>query len=70
MASLELDPVSGRHRIRFRFAGRAYKRSLKTQDRREARAVVGRVDEMIRLLERGRLELPTGAEPGAFILSS
>jgi len=69
MASLEQDTVSGRYRIRFRFGGRAYKRSLKTCDRREAKGVVGRVEEMIRLLERGRFDLPQDADPGSFILS-
>ena len=69
MASLELDKPSGRFRIRFRYAGEAYKRSLETDDRREAQAVLGRVEETLRLLNRGRLELPSTADPGVFILS-
>jgi len=69
MASLEFDELSGRYRIRFRYGGQPYKRSLKTGDVKEARGVLGRVEETIRLLERGRMEMPPGAEPGQFILS-
>ena len=69
MASLELDKPSGRFRIRFRYAGEAYKRSLETDDRREAQAILGRVEETLRLLDRGRLEIPADADPGSFILS-
>lgn len=69
MASLEFDELSGRYRIRFRYGGQPYKRSLKTRDAKEAQGIVGRVEETIRLLERGRMELPVGAEPGIFILS-
>ena len=69
MASLEFDDVSRRYRIRFRYAGQPYKRSLKTNDLKEAHGILGRVEDTIRLLERGRMELPPGAEPGAFILS-
>ena len=68
MAYLELDTTSSLYRIRFRYGGRPYKRSLKTSDRVEAEGVAGRVQET-RLLERGRLELPPNADPGAFILS-
>ena len=69
MAYLEIDTTSGLYRIRFRYGGRPYKRSLKTSDRVEAEGVAGRVQETIRLLERGRLELPPNADPGTFILS-
>ena len=69
MASIEFDEASGRYRIWFRYAGKPYKRSLKTTEKREAEAVVGRVEETIRLLERGRLDIPSDADPGVFILS-
>ena len=69
MASLDIDNSSRRHRIRFRFAGRSYKRSLKTTDRYEAMTVKGRVEETIRLLERGRLEMSLNADPAAYIMS-
>lgn len=66
---MEIDRASGRVRVRFRYNGIAYKRSLKTADRQEAAAVVGRIEETIRLLERGRLEMPPNADPGTFIFS-
>ena len=69
MASLECDKASGRYRVRFRYGGRPFKRSLKTTDRREADAVRVRVEETVRLLERGRLQMPADADPGSFILS-
>ena len=69
MSSLERDLASGRYRIRFRFGGQSYKRSTKTSDKREAWSIQGRVEETIRLLERGRLVLPPHVDPGIFILS-
>jgi hypothetical protein len=69
VAYLELDSTSGFYRIRFRYQGRPYKRSTKTVDEKEAASVVARVEETIRFLERGRLELPAGADPGVFIMS-
>ena len=64
MASLEEVRFSARYHIRFRYSGRAFKRALKTTDRGEAESVLGRVEETIRLLERGRLEMPTDADTG------
>ena len=69
MATLEFDLTSKRYRVRFRYGGRAFKRSLKTAHREEAEAVKGRIEETLRLIERGRIELPSGVDPGAFILS-
>ncbi len=69
MPSLERDAASGRYRIRFRFAGAEYKRSLKVTTEREAEALLGRVEETILLIERGRLELPVNTDPAEFILS-
>ncbi len=69
MASLEQHPTSKVFRIRFRFGGRQFFRSIKTQDRKVARSILGRVEETLRLIEQGRLEIPADAEPGAFILS-
>ena len=69
MASLEFDKTSRRYRIRFRFRGRSYQRTTKTGDAEEAAGVVSRVAETIRLLERGRLEMPADADPGIFIIS-
>ncbi len=65
----ELDSAFGFYRIRFRYQGRPYKRSLKTGDTVEANAVAARVAETIRLLERGRLQMPPDADPELFIIS-
>lgn len=69
MASLELDPRSKRYRLRFRFAGRACKRSLETTSEREAIAAQVRFVETRRLVESGRLTMPPDADPIAFLLS-
>ncbi|MFO0792426.1 MAG: hypothetical protein U0805_23440, partial [Pirellulales bacterium] len=69
MAWLNFDEASGNFRVGFRFDGQQFKRSLKTADRREAEALRGRIDDTIRLIERGRLELPPDVDPATFILS-
>lgn len=70
MASLEPDKASGRFHIRLRYGGVSYKRSLKAAGQQEANSVLGWVEETLRLLERGRLEIPPDAAPGVFILSA
>lgn len=69
MASLRKDPVSGIFRIRFRFDQRAFNRSLKTKDKKNARSILARVEETIRLIEQGRIEIPANADIAKFILS-
>jgi hypothetical protein len=69
MASLQFDRASKRWQIRFYFAGLEYKRSLKIKSERQAQSIQGRVEETIRLLESGRLELPAGADLAVFILA-
>lgn len=69
VAHLEHDARFNIYRIRFRYAGREYKRSLKTGISREAHAAKGRIEETILLLERGRLEMPADGDPATFILS-
>lgn len=69
MAFLEFDQRSQRYRVRFRFAGREFKRSLGTADRRLASAAAARVDETLYLISCGRLTVPNDADPAAFILS-
>ena len=69
MASLHLSPSSKKFQIRFRFGGIAYKRSLKTTDKRDARSALSRVEETLRLIERGRIDMPPDANPAEFILS-
>lgn len=67
MASLELR--AHRYRIVFRYAGRRMHHSLKTSSRREAESCLARLEENLRLLERGRLELPANTDLGLFLVS-
>lgn len=69
MASIHRDSKSGIYRIHFRCYGRQYMRSLKTKNLREARGSLGRAEETLLLIERGRLEVPVDVDPGDFVLS-
>jgi len=68
MASLQIDP-SGNYHIKFRFAGKQYRRSLHTKMRRTAESSACHVAENIRLIEAGRLELPDDADIPTFLLT-
>lgn len=68
MASLQIDP-SGNYHVKFRFAGKQYRRSLRTKMRRTAEASACHIEENIRLIEGGRLELPEDADVPTFLLS-
>jgi hypothetical protein len=59
MASLELR--SDRFRIVFRVGGKKLHASLKTTDQREAEGCLARLEENLRLMERGRLVPPPDA---------
>jgi integrase len=67
MASLELR--GQRFRIVFRHGGRKFQHPLKTADESEAQSCLARLEENLRLLERGRLALPPGADLPTFLLS-
>jgi integrase len=67
MASLELR--SERYRIVFRYGGQKFQHSLKTTDPKEANGCLARLEENLRLLERGRLQLPPDADLPTFLLS-
>ena len=67
MASLE--ERSRRFRLIFRHGGIKYHHSLGTRDRREAEACLARLEENLRLLDRGRLIPPPGADLPLFLLS-
>ena len=69
MAWLEQHPTSGHFKICFRWDGRKHKKTVKTENRKVAGAVLSRFNENLGLLERGRLELPDGADIGTFLLS-
>jgi integrase len=67
MASLEKR--GKRFRVVFRLGGEKHFASVKTTDKREAEACLARLDENLRLVERGRLTIPDGAEVGLFLHS-
>jgi len=69
MASIRTNKRTGNQLIVFRFNEQQYQRSLETKSRRKAMAMVARVEETIRLVERGLMEVPDDADVAAFILS-
>ena len=57
-------------RIGFRFGGKKHHFQLKTSDRREADATLGRFESNFRLVEQGAIDSPpAGADLGAYIVS-
>jgi integrase len=69
MAWLEFK--SGTFRIGFRFGGGKHHFQLKTADRKEADATLGRFESNFRLIEQGVIELPpAGADLGTYIVSA
>lgn len=69
MATIVRDAHSKQYHIRFRFAGRSFKRSLKTDREAHAAASLARLKETISLVRRGVLELPPDADAVTFLLS-
>lgn len=67
MASLFV--FRGSYSVRFRYAGKAYKRSLKTSDKEEAQTAVHRVCVAMHHLRTGQLTLPAGIDVAEFIAS-
>ena len=67
MASLEQR--GNRYRIAFRLGGQKYPVAVKANDSKEAEACLARLEENLRLVERGRLTIPEGADVGRFLLS-
>lgn len=71
MASIHKGPT-GVYNVSFRWNGRQFLKSTKSESLREARAVQARVDETIKALRIGRVEHPEppqGVELGDYILS-
>jgi integrase len=68
MSSLQRDP-SGNYHACFRLRGQRFKRSLHTDQERNAYSLLGRIDENLRLVERGKLRIPDGADIPTFLLS-
>ena len=69
MPWLEEDSRYGTFKVAFRFGGKRYKRALDTKDRNEANQIAARLEENIRLVERGRLALPEDVDLPTFLLS-
>lgn len=67
MASLEQR--GNQFRVIFRLGGRKHHVSVKAEDRRDAEACLVRLEENLRLVERGRMAIPDGADLGLFLLS-
>ena len=60
---------TGKIHIAFRFGGRVFKRSLHTRSEREAQTRLERLEENIRLVESGRMDLDPAADIPTFLLS-
>ena len=69
MASIKKHPTSGNFLACFRYGVRQFTKSLQTKQRRTANAHRARIEETIRLLISGRIQIPPGVDPGDFILS-
>ncbi len=64
-----LERRGERYRIVFRFRGDKFNVNLKATDPKEAEGCLARLEETLRLVERGRLIVPAGADLGLFLLS-
>lgn len=64
-----LERRGERFRVVFRFGGSKYHVNLKATDPKEADGCLARLEENLRLVERGRMTVPTGADFGLFLLS-
>lgn len=67
MASLEQR--GNRYRVAFRLGGQKHQVAVKASDSKEAEACLARLEENLRLVERGRLTIPDGADVGLLLLS-
>lgn len=64
-----LERRGGRFRLLFRLNRAKHYVNLKTTDGKEAEGCRARLEENLRLVERGRLIVPAGADLGLFLLS-
>lgn len=67
MASLEQRGT--RFRVIFRLGGQKHSVCVKAAERKDAEACLVRLEENLRLVERGRLAVPDGADVGLFLMS-
>ena len=68
MASLE-KRYGSRYRIVFCWQGERRHHSLGKMPEREARSCLDRLEESLRFVDRGRLEVPVDADFGRFLVS-
>src|ERR1700693_5982679 len=54
----------------FRYAGKQYKKSLKTTDRAKADSKLGVINQNLEFVEGGALEVPDGADLPTFLLTT
>jgi len=69
MASLHKDDRTGNWILMFRWAGKQFRRSSETKNKKEAGGIKARIEDTIRLLKLGRVEIPDDADPGVWIMS-
>ncbi len=60
---------NGVYHVRFRYAGRQFKRSIKSRDALAARAAQATVEVTLYRLLTGQLQCPPGVDLGDFIVS-
>lgn len=59
------------YRVKFRFGGREHRHTLKkVTGEREARALMGTLEENLILVERGKMDVPPGADLGLFLVTA
>ncbi len=64
-----ISQKNGVFHVRFRFAGKQYKKSLKTSSGPDAEVATALVQRTIHWLATGQLQVPLGVEAGDFIVS-
>jgi integrase len=69
VAGLSKDKRTGNYLVPFRFDGEKYLVSAKTGNQKEAQQFKARIEETLRLIERGSLALPADADAKTFIVS-
>ncbi len=70
MASLHKDKRTNHWIVMFRFAGKQFRKSTEILNKTEAISTKYRIEETLRLLRQGRIEIPVDADPGVWIYSA
>jgi len=69
MASLHKDERTGNWIVMFRWGGKQFRRSCETGNETTASGIKARIEDTVRLLKLGRIEIPADADPGVWIMS-